>query len=294
MVRFGVHLTGFTMTDYAGRSADRVALGYSFGARELGYFQNAAMLYENLLSLLTSPLHTVAVSSLSKLRETPDELRRCWATALSSLAFFAMPAFAILAVTSQDVVVLLFGLKWSLAGPLLSIFALRGLAHVVERTSGWLHVAAGRPDRWFRWGIIASLLQICALFCGLPFGLKGVAIAYTVSMYLLAGPAIAYAGQPLGIGVRSVIKVAGPQFVAALCTATVGFWLRYLLPPGMWSLIRIMTLTLTCSLVYLLIAVGLFKVYKPLRVAASLFQGFLPAPILNFGRAVSTDADKNS
>ena len=54
------------------------------------------MLYENALSMLTVPLHTVATASLTKLRENIGELRRCWAAALASLSFFAMPAFGIL------------------------------------------------------------------------------------------------------------------------------------------------------------------------------------------------------
>src|SRR5205814_2526597 len=133
------------------------------------------------LSMVTVPLHAVATVGLTKLRDNLEQLRKSWATALASLAFFAVPAFGILAVTVPDVVVLLLGNKWVSAGPLLSIFALRGIAQVVERTLGWLHVAAGRADRWMRWGVVSSLTQVVALVCGLPFGLKGVAVAYAVS-----------------------------------------------------------------------------------------------------------------
>ena len=128
------------------------------------------MLYENALGVLTVPLHTVATTSLTKLREDVDELRRSWATALSSLSFFAMPAFGILAVTAPDVVVLLLGEKWAPAGWLLSIFAFRGIAHIVERTLGWLHVAAGRSDRWLRWGVASSVVQLGR--AGLRFAIR--------------------------------------------------------------------------------------------------------------------------
>ena len=50
LVGFGVGVTGFTMTDYLTKSADRVAVGYFYGAGPLGYFQNAFLLYSNLLS----------------------------------------------------------------------------------------------------------------------------------------------------------------------------------------------------------------------------------------------------
>jgi len=276
MLKFGMNLTGFTMTDYVGKAADRVALGYTSGARDLGYYQNAFFAYDNPLGLVTVPLHGVAAASLSKLRNNLDELRRSWAIALSSLAFFAMPAFIILAVTGQDFIVLVLGNKWLHAGALLSVFALRGPAHVVERTQGWLHVAAGRSDRWMRWGVISSLAQLVALFCGLSFGTMGVAVAYGVCLYVLFVPAIAYAGKPLGIGASNVIKVVGPQMVGALVSAVVGFVTRHFFLADMQRPARIVVLVLLCSATYLLVVVWLLRVRKPLEVAGSLLRDFLP------------------
>jgi hypothetical protein len=39
-VKFGLNITGFTTTDYLAKSADRVGLGYTVGARELGLYHN--------------------------------------------------------------------------------------------------------------------------------------------------------------------------------------------------------------------------------------------------------------
>jgi PST family polysaccharide transporter len=210
MVRFGMGVTGFTMTDYLAKTADRISLGYFYGAGQLGYFQNAFLLYDNLLSLFTQ-LHDVAVSSLSKLRSDLAELRRSWAAALSALSFYAALAFSVLAVTGQDFVVILLGQKWEPAGPLLSIFAVKGIAHVVERTLGWLHVSAGRADRWMRWGFFSAICQLIAVFCGIPFGLAGVAAAHAIVTFMLFVPALVYAGQPVGIGLRDVLRAVGPR-----------------------------------------------------------------------------------
>src|SRR5207244_3181450 len=110
---------GFTMTDYVGRSADRVGLGYGYGPKALGFYQQAQVVYENTLGLLIVPLHGVAVAGLSKLRDNLDQLRKSWATALSTVAFFAMPAFGLMAVTGKDLLVVLLGAKWSDAATLL-------------------------------------------------------------------------------------------------------------------------------------------------------------------------------
>lgn len=270
MIGFGLNSTGFTMTDFLGRSIDRVAIGYRRGAIELGYYQNARFVYDNLLDVLVAATHGVAVASLSKLREDPAQLRRLWEKALSTLAFYAMPAFGLLAVVSHDLIVLLLGRKWENAGVLLGVLALRGIPHTVERTLGWLHVTAGRTDRWMRWGLVAAVAHMVALFAGLPFGPMGVVVAYVVCMYILFVPAIAYAGEPLGIGARDVIRAVAPQMVASLGSVGCSFLIGQSLLAHLAPLSRMTILSVSYLVVYLSVAVGLFNVRMPLLVVLGL------------------------
>jgi polysaccharide transporter, PST family len=290
MVKGGLNITGFTMTDFAGKSADRVAIGYSQGPQALGYYQNAIFIYENLLDVVTAPLHGVAVASLSKVVGDLNELKRLWSKALVTLEFYAMPAFGILAVTSQDIVVLLLGKKWAVAGSILSIVALRGIPHSVERTLGWLHVAAGRTERWIRWGLAATGIQWIALLCGLPFGVRGVVIAYVVSMFGIFIPAIAYAGHPLGIKARDVIRVSWRPLVGSLVAAAVGFGLRDTVLAQQSAFLRTVALATAYTTVYLAIVVGLFKLRTPVAVLMVLARDVLPAPVARLVPVPSMDA----
>jgi PST family polysaccharide transporter len=276
MIRFGMGVTGFTITDHLARSADRIALGYFYGASPLGYFQNASLLYDNILSTSTQ-LHDVAVSSLSKLRDAVDELKRMWVTALSSLTFFTALVFSGLAVTGSDIVVLLLGQRWEPAGPLFCIFAVRGIAHVVERTLGWLHVSAGRPDRWMRWGFFSAIFQLSAVFAGLPFGLVGVATAHAIATFCLFLPALIYAGRPLGIGAKDVLRAVGPQMASALVAVAIGLTVQEVFLSDLSRLARFFVAGLVCAATYLAVIVGVFGVTAPLRLAFSLLRDFSPA-----------------
>ena len=272
LIGFGLNVTGFTITDGIAKAADRVALGYTAGTRDVGYYQNAFLVYDNAINVCAVSLHNVATTTLSKLRDDVAELKRAWSTALSSLVYFAAPAFAALAVTSQDLVVLVLGSNWATAGVILSILALRGPAHVVERTLGWLHIAAGRPERWRHWGVVTCVGTIAALFCGLPFGVLGVATAYTVFTYVLFVPAIAYAGKPLGIGFADVLRAVGPQVIAALGAAAVGFLVGQTVLQDAPPLARVFALGILCSVVYLATMTLVFRMTQPLKVAASLLR----------------------
>lgn len=276
-VKFGLHITGFTATDYLAKAADRVGLGYTVGARELGLYHNAATVYENALTVVTLPLHSVAVATLSKLRDNIEELKRAWTAALSSLTFFATLAFVILAVIGQDLIVLLLGNKWVGTSMLLVLFALRGPAQVIERTLGWLHVAAGRPDRWMRWGMISCLVQVVSVLCGMPFGAVGVAISYGICTYILFIPAIVYAGQPLQIGLRELLPAITPPLIGALVAEGVGFTLRIYYFSDLPAIQRMTLLSVACVTAYGLITVGIFRMTKPIEIARRLLSDFLPS-----------------
>ena len=276
MVKFGLNLSGFTVTDFIGRNSDRVVIGRGLGARVLGYYQNSFLIYENLLDVLVVSVHQVAVSSLSKLQHDLAELRRAWGKALSTISFYTMPAFGLLAVVSADLIVLVLGPKWAPSGALLSVLALRGIPHSAERTLGWLHVASGRTDRWFRWGLLTTSIQLIAVLSAIPFGAFGIAWAQVLMMYTLFVPTLAYAGRPLGIGAREVIGVTRAPLISAVCAAGVGFLVRASLPAGMPSVERIPVLALTYLAVYLAIVVGAFRLTTPLQVGLSLLKDLRP------------------
>jgi PST family polysaccharide transporter len=274
MLKFGLHWIGFTATDFIGSFADRVIIGRVNGAAQLGFYQKACLFYDNSLDLVTTPLHPVAMTGLSKLRNNREELWKSWSKALSTLSFFSMPAFALLAVTSRDLIVLGLGVKWTEASILLSIFALRGIPEVVQRTCGWLHIAAGRADRFMRWGIVANSVQLLALFLGLPFGMKGVAWAFVAATYLLFLPAVAYAGKPLQIGVWKVVSAVGFQTVGALTAVIVGFLLRETVLVQAEIVVRILTLIFVSVTVYAITVLGIFRVRTPLAVGRSILRAY--------------------
>jgi polysaccharide transporter, PST family len=283
MVKFGLNTAGFTIADYGvSRSTDRIVIGYNNGAKSLGFYQNAIFVYNNLLDVLVLPLHAVAVSSLSKLRGNMIEYRRLWSKALSMVAFYAMPAFGLLAVTSQDLIVIMLGAKWAKTGLLLSILALRGIPHCVERTVGWLHVSSGRSDRWMRYGIVAACGQIIALFAGLRFGVNGVVTAYVAYMFLLFLPAITYAGKPLNIGASDVVKVVWRQMLATAIVTIAGFYARHFLIAHTSPFITTVLLILSYLGLYLVVVVGIMRVRMPVGVVLQLLRDFLPPSLRRF------------
>jgi O-antigen/teichoic acid export membrane protein len=273
MIRFGLHVVGFSATYTLAKAVDRIGLGLVYKPDQVGYYQNAVTLYENSIFSVFQQVHTVGSAALSKLQSNPAELRKKFEAALSAMAFFVMPVAAILSVTGKDVTVILLGAKWQVAGALLRVLALRGIFQVVEMSQGWLHLSIGRADRWRNWGIVSLVVQIVAVLAGLPFGVMGVAVAGVTASMLIALPSVIYAGRPIGVGSAIVIRAVGPQLIGAISTAAAGWWLLQMTALNHYSsLVRIISSTSFCACIYLLIVVGLFRLTEPMRVARSIVQ----------------------
>ncbi len=275
MVRFGLHVVGFSVTYTLAKAGDRIALGLFYRPDQVGYYQNAVTLYENSIFSVLAQVHTVGSAALSKLQSNPAALRQKYQAALSALAFFVMPAAAILSVTAEDLTVILLGEKWRAAGLLLSIIALRGIFQVVEGSQGWLHLSVGRADRWRNWGIVTAAVQVVAVLGGLPFGTRGVAIAVVIASLLIAVPSIIYAGRPIGIGAALVIHAVRPQLIGAIATAAGGWWLQTTALTDFSSFVRIVLSGGFCICIYLAIVVGLFRLTEPIKVAAAVVRDLL-------------------
>jgi PST family polysaccharide transporter len=277
MVRFGLHVASFSVTYTFARAVDRIGLGLFYRPDVVGYYQNATTLYDNSIYSALCQLHVVASASLSKLQSNPAALRQKYEAALSALAFFVMPAAAILSVTAEDITVLVLGEKWRAAGSLLSIIALRGIFQVIEASQGWLHLSIGRPDRWQNWGIVSLGVQVAALIGGLPFGPTGLAAASVIASLLIAVPSINYAGRPIGVGAALVMRAVGPQLIGAMSIVAAGWSLQMTILSGYSSFTRILLSGTFCTCFYLALVVGLFRLTEPIKVAGSVVQDLLRA-----------------
>ncbi|BAM88855.1 putative polysaccharide transport protein [Bradyrhizobium oligotrophicum S58] len=275
MVRFGLHVVGFTVAYTLSRAVDRIALGLLYRPDQVGYYQNAMNLYDNSVYAALNQTHAVGSAALSKLQSNPAALRQKYEAALSILAFFLMPVAAILSVTAEDLTVVLLGQKWQAAGALLSIIALRGISHVVEGSQGWLHLSLGRADRWQTWGIISLVVQVIAVLAGLPFGPVGVAWGVVIGCSLIALPSVIYAGRPLDIGAELVIRAVGPQTIGAVAATAAGWWLQAAVLTGYPALVRMILSGCFCSCLYLAVVVGVFRHREPLRIAGTIIQDFI-------------------
>jgi PST family polysaccharide transporter len=272
MIKFGANALGFFCVNYFARNLDKALVGWRSGADVLGNYSRAYYLFIAPINQFCIPLHGVAVTTLSKLRNNTVQFRKFYFKALTAISFVGMPLSTFLAAMGRELILLLLGPKWISATGIFMIFGLSSGVLIISGTNSWLHVSLGRTDRWFRWGIFSTIITALFFVCGLPFGATGVALGYTLSLYLLTVPAICYAGKPAGLTISRLCSEIWRYYVAA---AFAGI--------SVWYIAKI--LLISNLLLKLLIGFCAFS-FLYLAVLILLYGGF--SPIIQFLDIVKT------
>lgn len=215
MVRFAMNVYGRFTVNYFSRNTDNLLVGWRFNAQSLGFYKKAYDLFALSAGLLVSPLANVAVSTLSRFDPRSAQFRRYFLNALAVLAFAGMGLGADLTLVGKDVIRLLLGPGWEQSGRIFMFFGPGIGIMMLYYTHGWLHLSIGRADRWFRWGIVEFACTFLLFLVGLHWGPVGVAIAWTVSFWILTLPAFWYAGEPVQFGVTPMLAVVWKFVVAS-------------------------------------------------------------------------------
>jgi PST family polysaccharide transporter len=125
-------------------------------------------------------------------------------------------------------------------------------------------------------------VNILFFVAGLPFGALGVAVAYSVSSYILIGPALWYAGKPIQLKLSSVLSSIWKYYVSALIAGLLCWFILHKvdLTSNIFKefniLLRIITSVSLCISIYVFLVVALHQSIKPISQFISVVNEMVP------------------
>jgi O-antigen/teichoic acid export membrane protein len=282
IVKFALHTYGNFALNYCCRNLDNLLVGKFLGLQPLGFYKKAYDLFALSANQLTAPLANVALAALSKFSNEAQKFRQYYLNSISVIAFISMGISLVLTMAAKDIILLMLGPQWAPAAEIFRFFGPGVGLLLIYSTHGWLHLSLGRADRWFRWAILEFVVTASLFVVGIFFGSSGVALAWTISFFLLTIPALWYGGRPVNLSVSSIISVIWKHMAAAVAAGACAW---YLLSVNGWasnifsSLRIIPRLAVTASLTtlfYLIITIMVHGNLKPITNLVSLLRMMAP------------------
>jgi O-antigen/teichoic acid export membrane protein/glycosyltransferase involved in cell wall biosynthesis len=278
LVKYALHTYGRFTTGYFTNNLDNFLVGWKLGPTPLGFYKKAYDLFGIPSNQLSSGLTVVAVSALSRLQRDPPQYRRYLLSALGVMAFIGMGISGDLTLVGKDLILLLLGPKWGESGRLFTIFAPGIGFMLLYFTHVWIHLSLGKADRWLRWGMVDLVVTTVFLFIGLHWEAPGIAAAWVASYWVIALPALWYAGKPIELEISSVIAVIWRYIVASIAAGGASFLLLGTNPslmtsPGLFGVIsRLVLVSLLFVGLYAGAVVMLHGSFAPLYQVVGLLR----------------------
>jgi PST family polysaccharide transporter len=220
--RFSINVLGYKLVEFFNQRTDSIIIGYFFGEVILGYYAISHRILEVMSQLLIGTLNQVALPTLSRLQDNSQKFIEAFYRVTQFTSLIAFPVFFAVIILSPDLVVSLFGQKWTNAIPILQIIPLVGILRAITAFQRSTFVALGKPVLQFKLGFLNAILNIIACLIAVQWGILAVATAYVLSDYLVF---------PLGQWLLSQLipltwKTYLSQFIAPItCTAIMVFTL---------------------------------------------------------------------
>jgi O-antigen/teichoic acid export membrane protein len=272
MMRFGGTMTLNGLVLYLTFNFEKILLGRFWGAESIGIYGRAYQLIRIPTDNLNSAVGEVAFAALSRLQHDSGRLRRYFLKGYSLVVALTLPATIACAVFADDLITVLLGAKWIDAAPIFRLLAPTILVFAVTNPLGWLLSALGLVGRALKISLVFAPFMIAGYVIGLPYGPRGVALAYSGVMVLWAVPFVVSAVHGTVISVRDILTALRLPAAASIVAAGLASGVRIMYGPALSPLPR---LVLELSVLFVAYAVVLLAGAGPKSVFIDMLRAFI-------------------
>lgn len=209
MAGFAGHSFGARSLGWGVLNVDNLLVGRFLGAAPLGAYSLAWSVALSPLNRIAVPITQVFFPAFSRMSD-PRQIAGAWLRAVRMVAAIVVPAMLGVIVVAPDLVPVLFGARWAAAIPVLQLLAVIGLIQALTALNTGILQAIGRTRTLFRSTILVSVGSIVGFAAGLPWGIRGVALAYLVASCVVQPLFTAITARAVGLSLSDCLaSIAG-------------------------------------------------------------------------------------
>jgi len=227
MMRFGGTITLNGLVVYVAYNLEKVLLGRFWGAETVGIYGRAYQLINIPTDNLNSAVGEVAFSVLARVQNDVDRLRSYFLKGYSLVLALTVPVTIACALFGDDLISVLLGPKWKAAIPIFRLLAPTILMFAMMNPFSWLLFSMGRVNRSLKIALVIAPLAISAYLIGLPYGPKGVALAYSTAMTIWLIPHILWCIHGTNISFGDILGVVKRPVVSAAVASLIAFAVQF-------------------------------------------------------------------
>ena len=226
MLHFGGTLTLNGLVAYVAYNAEKIMIGRFWGADAIGIYGRAQQLISIPTDNLNSAVGEVAFSALSRLQGDPVRFKSYFLKGFSLVLGLTLPITVACALFADDVVFCLLGPKWKDSAAIVRLLAPTIAIFAVINPLGWLMYSIGLAVRSLKIALVFAPIMVTGCVVGLPYGPKGVAVAYSVVMMLWVIPHILWCVHGTPISFPDILLAVSRPLGSGILAGALAFGVR--------------------------------------------------------------------
>lgn len=213
------NIFSFNFVNYFHRNTDSMLIGRFVGAVDLGFYNIAYRLILFPLQNITFVVNRASFPAYSRSNSDKRKIGLHYLATLEIIAFITAPMMAMLWALREPFVLVVLGEKWLPSAGVIAWLAAVGFFQSLVSTSGSVLNAIGRSDILRNLGFIGVPFLTSSFFIGLPWGIEGVAAAYSIANFFWVYPVMRTVFKQLSMPFMDFVKVVVKPMLLALFIA---------------------------------------------------------------------------
>jgi PST family polysaccharide transporter len=233
MLGFGLTYIGLKVVDAISLDSDYLVVGNRLGATQLGFYSMGYRLPELALMSLYWVFGAVAFPLYSQARVRGQDVSLyAMLRVLRLITMFSFPAGLLLALSSRDIIYVVFSAKWAPAITPMVLISLMSAIVSIGFSSGDLFPAMGRPGTLLMINAPLTVLLVIGYIIFVPYGIVAIAAAHVVMSFSAQAARLLLVSKLFGTSLLEQLRAMVPGAYAALGVLALAGPVRLLLPHG--------------------------------------------------------------
>ncbi len=259
---FGSKVSFISFLEFLGANLDTLIIGKIFGSQKLGFYNRAFMLVNLPMQQFTTSLSKVLFTSFSRIQTEKERLKKAYLSSITLSGYIIIAACIGIAVSAEQIVLVVLGDKWKESIIILQILALAAPFNLLSHFGGIVCEATARLKAKL---IFQSFYIILLLLFFLLFyneGIMGIAKSILLAEVIRHVFYIFTVRKIFTLNFSEILSSYYPGLLSGLITGIVIFLVTAFLKSLSFSNIYILALQILSGLVAIILSIFLNKSIK--------------------------------
>lgn len=178
---FGSKIFFASLLEVLTKHTFNIIIGKKFHAIQLGFYDRAARIQQLTVDFAETSLHRVLFPVFSRKQGDQQDLANSYYRSFSMISFIGFPIVIVISLKSDELVRLLFGLRWIESVPYLRLLIISALFYPFITLGNALIKSTGKAKLYLNLALITKLILAFSIIIGWNWGIIGLILAQVIS-----------------------------------------------------------------------------------------------------------------